>query len=74
MPRKMARFVARPPFGLSEVRVAVGTPRLPCREAEKRQYSRQFGSHLGNPGLSRARLCPASQEMNAPGRLISHSS
>jgi hypothetical protein len=50
MPRKMARFVARPPFGLSEVRVAVGTPRLPCREAEKRQYSRQFGSHLGNPG------------------------
>jgi DDE family transposase len=35
MPRKMARFAARPPFGLSEVRVAVGTPRLSCREARK---------------------------------------
>jgi hypothetical protein len=28
---KIARFAARPPFGLSEVPVAVGTPRLPCR-------------------------------------------
>jgi hypothetical protein len=35
MPRKMARFAARTPFGLSEVRVAVGTPRLSCREARK---------------------------------------
>lgn len=35
MPRKMARFATRPPFGLSEVQVAVGTPRLSCREARK---------------------------------------
>jgi hypothetical protein len=32
---KMARFVARPPFGASEVRVAVCTPRLSCPKAQK---------------------------------------
>lgn len=50
MPRKMARFAARPPFGLSEVRVAVGTGDCLVGRPEKRQYSRQFGSHPGNPG------------------------
>jgi hypothetical protein len=33
MPAKMARFAARPSFGSSEARVAVGAPRLSCREA-----------------------------------------
>jgi hypothetical protein len=30
--------------------VAVGTSRLSCGKAVKREYSRQFGSHPGNPG------------------------
>ena len=51
MPAKMARSAPRPSFGLPEVLVAVRTSRLSCRKAEKRKYSRQFGSHLGNPGL-----------------------
>jgi hypothetical protein len=29
---------------------AVRTSRLCCGEPEKRQHSRQFGNHLGNPG------------------------
>jgi hypothetical protein len=37
MPAKTARFAARPPFGSSAVRVAVGTPRLSCREVRKAQ-------------------------------------
>jgi|SRR5450756_2073112 hypothetical protein len=30
----------------------VGTSRLSCGKAVKREYSRQFGSHPGNPGLN----------------------
>src|SRR5665647_1819322 len=48
--RKMARSAPRPPFGLAEVPVTVGTSRLSCGNAIKREYSRQFGSHMGNPG------------------------
>ena len=51
MPGKMARSAPRPPFGLAEVPVTVGTSRLSCGKAVKREYSRQFGSHPGNPGL-----------------------
>jgi hypothetical protein len=50
MPGKMARSAPRPPFGLAEVPVTVGTSRLSCGNAVKREYSRQFGSHPGNPG------------------------
>jgi hypothetical protein len=32
------------------VPVTVGTSRLSCGKAVKREYSRQFGSHPGNPG------------------------
>ena len=49
---KIARSPPRPPFGLAEVPVTVGTSRLSCGKAVKREYSRQFGSHPGNPGLS----------------------
>ena len=52
MPGKMARSAPRPPFGLPEVAVAVRSSRLSCRKAGKREYSRQFGSHPGNPGSS----------------------
>ena len=50
MPGKIARSPPRPPFGLAEVPVTVGTSRLSCGKAVKREYSRQFGSHPGNPG------------------------
>jgi hypothetical protein len=53
MPGKMARSAPRPPFGLAAVPVTVGTSRLSCGKAVKREYSRQFGSHPGNPGLNR---------------------
>ena len=49
MPGKMARSAPRPPFGLPELTVAVGTSLLSCRKAVKREYSRQFGSHPGIP-------------------------
>ena len=52
MPGKMARSAPRPPFGLAAVPVTVGTSRLSCGKAVKREYSRQFGSHPGNPGLA----------------------
>ena len=48
MPAKMSRSAPRPPFRLREVSIAVRTLRLSCRKAEKRQYSRRFGSHPGN--------------------------
>jgi hypothetical protein len=50
MPGKIARSPPRPPFGLAEVPVTVGTSCLSCGKAVKREYSRQFGSHPGNPG------------------------
>jgi hypothetical protein len=50
MPGKMARSAPRPPFRLAAVPVTVGTSRLSCGKAVKREYSRQFGSHPGNPG------------------------
>ena len=52
MPGKMARSAPRPPFGLPDALVAVLTSRLSCRKAGIREYSRQIGSHLGNPGSS----------------------
>jgi hypothetical protein len=50
MPGKMARSAPLPPFGLAALPVTVGTSRLSCRKAEIGGSSRQFGSHLGNPG------------------------
>ena len=50
MPGKIARSPPRPLFGLAEVPVTVGTSRLSCGKAVKREYSRQFGSYSGNPG------------------------
>jgi len=55
MPGKMARSGPRPSFGLAAVPVTVGTSRLSCGKAVKREYSRRFGSHLGNPGLNSIR-------------------
>ena len=52
MPGKLARSGPRPSFGLAAVPVTVGTSRLSCGNAVKREYSRRFGSHLGNPGLN----------------------
>jgi hypothetical protein len=54
MPGKMARSAPRPPFGLAAVPVTVGTSRLSCGKAVKREYSRQFGSHPGIPVERRA--------------------
>jgi hypothetical protein len=54
MPGKMARSAPRPPFGLPDALVAVLTSRLSCRKPEKREYSRQIWSHLGNPGSNLA--------------------
>ena len=51
MPAKMARSAPRPPFGLPELTVAVRTSLLSCRKPENHEYSSQFGSHKGNPGL-----------------------
>jgi hypothetical protein len=36
--------------------LTVGTSRLSCGKAVKREYSRQFGSHPGNPGINRYSL------------------
>jgi hypothetical protein len=38
MPAKMARSAARPPFGLPERPVSVGTSRRSCGKTVKRQY------------------------------------
>ena len=53
MPGKIARSNPRPSFGPPVVLVAAGSSRLVSREAENRYYSRQFGSHLGNPGSNK---------------------
>jgi hypothetical protein len=37
MPAKKARSAPRPPFGLPELTVAVGTSRLSCSKAGKRR-------------------------------------
>ena len=50
MPVKIARSTPRPSFGLPEPLVGIHTSRQSCCKAEKREYSRQFGSHPGNPG------------------------
>ena len=50
MPAKLARSAPRPPFGLPERPVSVGTSRLSCGKAEIGEHSPQFRSHLGNPG------------------------
>src|SRR5262249_20738820 len=51
MPVKMARSAPRASFGLPELLVA-STPRASlATRPERREYSRQFGSHPGNPGL-----------------------
>jgi acyl-coenzyme A synthetase/AMP-(fatty) acid ligase len=52
MPAKIARLATRPPFWIPEVSAAVRSSRPSCSNAEKREYSRQIGSHPGNPGLS----------------------
>ena len=53
MPGKTATSASRPPFGLAAVPATVDTSRLSCGKAVKREYSRQFGSHPGNPGLNK---------------------
>jgi hypothetical protein len=51
MPVKIARSAPRPSFGLPELLVA-STPRVSlATRPERREYSRQFRSHPGNPGL-----------------------
>jgi hypothetical protein len=51
MPGKIARSAPRPSFGPPELLVAIHTSRQSCCKAgKKREYSRQFGSHLGNVG------------------------
>ena len=51
MPVKIARSAPRPSFGLPQLLVA-STPRVSlATRAERREYSRQFRSHPGNPGL-----------------------
>ena len=52
MPAKIARLATRPPFWIPEVSVALRSSRPSCSKAEKREYSRQIGSHPGNPGLA----------------------
>ena len=53
MPEKMARSAPRRQFRLAAVPVTVGTSRLSCGKAAKREYSCQLGSHPGNLGLIR---------------------
>ena len=51
MPAKMARSAPRLSYRLLEVAV-LSEPRFCLAEKpEKREYSRRFGSHLGNSGL-----------------------
>src|SRR5215475_1929984 len=51
MPVKIARSAPRASFGLPELLVA-STPRVSlATRPEKREYSRQFGSHPGSPGF-----------------------
>jgi hypothetical protein len=52
------RTNARSPFGSSAVRVAVGTPRLSCREVRKAQ---KFTSVRGPSGESRS-ICPRMED------------
>jgi hypothetical protein len=55
MPVKIARSAPRASFGLPELLVA-STPRVSlATRPERREYSRQFGSHPGNPGLNGSR-------------------
>src|SRR5215471_14369302 len=52
MPVKIARSAPRASFGLPELLVA-STPRVSlATRPERREYSRQFGSHPGNPGFT----------------------
>jgi hypothetical protein len=50
MPAKATRSTPRPSFVLPKVTVAVQTSLCLAGRREKRQYSRRFGSHLGNVG------------------------
>jgi hypothetical protein len=50
MPVKIAKSAPRASFGLPELLVT-STPRVSlATRPERREYSRQFGSHPGNPG------------------------
>jgi len=54
MPVKIARSAPRASFGLPELLIA-STPRVSlATRPERREYSRQFGCHPGNPGRSLA--------------------
>jgi len=50
MPAKVTRSTPQPSFVLPKVTVAVQTSLCLAGRREKRQYSRRFGSHLGNIG------------------------
>jgi hypothetical protein len=52
MPVKIARSAPRASFGLPELLVASTPPVSLATRPERREYSRQFESHPGNPGLS----------------------
>jgi hypothetical protein len=56
MPAKMSRSAPRPLFRLREVSIAVAPCVCLAGRPERHQYSRRFGSHLGNPGLMTALL------------------
>ena len=51
MPEKITRSAPRPSFGLPEPLLAIHTRVSLAARPQKREYSRQFGSHPGNPGL-----------------------
>ena len=52
MSAKMARSAPRPSSGLPEVTTAVQTTGCLAIRPDKRECSRQYGSHLGNPGYN----------------------
>jgi hypothetical protein len=53
MPGKMTKSILRPPFRPPRYRKPSAARVYLAGRSEKRKYSPQLGSHLGNPGLLR---------------------
>jgi hypothetical protein len=51
MPGTMGRSAPSIAVQVADLTASDRTARLSCRRPKKREYSRQFGVHLGNPGL-----------------------
>jgi len=64
----MAKSALRATFGLLKVPVAVCTSLGLAGRLEKREYSRQIGSHPGNPGLQPASAPCEDSRVLVPGR------